>query len=384
MDQIKLLALCFVLFTGLILAHDNHQKSQLFLEVSQKLKASDIISTHSHVDETKAHNKQFGHGNLLAYVTPWNNKGYDVVKKFKGKFDYVSPVWYNVQRNYGEHIVTGEHDVDEHWMEQVRYQTDSGHMVGLIVPRFQFLNWQVSDYQAFISDTEEQKRLYRLIVAQTRKHNFDGIVLECGFPVPLMPFVKSLADVLHQIEKQLILVLPPLRKGYQSMVDANTFSVLSTFVDRFSLMTYDYSSYLPNGGPNAPTDWIVDNIEELTNKSNRYQLLVGLNLYAMSYLPPRPPQPLLMQQVLEKLTTSHDTLNDDDDEDSGSNIIINWDKESEEHHFEDLDEDGIMQGTIWMPSIKSLQRRIHLAEDYQVGLSLWEVGQGLDYFYELF
>jgi chitinase domain-containing protein 1 len=38
-------------------------------------------------DEENAHVKNFNGGDTLAYVTPWNNHGYDVVKQFKGKFD---------------------------------------------------------------------------------------------------------------------------------------------------------------------------------------------------------------------------------------------------------------------------------------------------------
>ena len=40
-----------------------------------------------HNEEVDApHEKRFS-GDTLAYVTPWNNHGYDVVKIFKGKFD---------------------------------------------------------------------------------------------------------------------------------------------------------------------------------------------------------------------------------------------------------------------------------------------------------
>ncbi|KAI8328510.1 glycoside hydrolase superfamily [Chlamydoabsidia padenii] len=371
-----LLLFCFVVFA---FAHDLHYKNQLVLEVSNNPKEN-ILQQHNQYDGTKAHIKKFTGGDTLAYVTPWNNKGYDTVKTFKGKFDYISPVWYNIQRISGKLVITGEHDVDRSWMDQVRGKSNSvGDMIGQIVPLIQFHGWQLNDYQHFMNDGQDQRQLNEVIIEQVRKHGFDGITLECGYPMPLGVYLKSLADELHRINKKLILVLPPLRKGFQPMVTAEAYGVLATFVDRFSLMTYDYSSYLSEGGPNAPTDWITDNIDELTNGNNRHQLLVGINLYAMSYLGSRQPQPLIMPQVLDKLSTTRDTLDDDE----GTPISIEWDEASEEHWFEDWDEDGIMEGVIWMPTIKSLQRRIHLAEDYQVGLSLWEVGQGLDYFYDL-
>ncbi|SAM01246.1 hypothetical protein [Absidia glauca] len=370
--------LLFFCFVETLFAHETHHKNQLVLEAAQNLKAHDILTQHNLIVDTMANMKQFKGGDTLAYVTPWNNKGYDIVKTFKGKFDFVSPVWYNVQRQAGKLAIIGEHDVDQSWIDQVRgHSMDTGDVVGQIVPRFQFQAWQVNDYQHFLNDPQEQKLLTEMIMDQVRKYRFDGIVIESAYPMALGSYLKSLADELHGIDKKLILVLPPLRQGFQPMVTADAYAALATFVDRFSLMTYDYSSYLPEGGPNAPTDWISDNIEQLTTKHNRHQLLVGINLYAMSYSPSRPPQPLIMQQVLDKLATTRDSLDDIDDQ---AIVSIEWDKGAEEHWFEDYDEDGVMEGTIWMPTIKSLQRRLHLAEDYQVGLSLWEVGQGLDYF----
>lgn len=57
--------------------------------------AQEIIENHENVCLTCTNEKKIN-GKLLGYVTPWNSKGYEITKTFGKKFDYISPVWLQV------------------------------------------------------------------------------------------------------------------------------------------------------------------------------------------------------------------------------------------------------------------------------------------------
>ncbi|KAL2613898.1 hypothetical protein R1flu_025590 [Riccia fluitans] len=349
-------------------------------------------------------------GSVLAYVTPWNGKGYDMAKLFRAKFTHVSPVWYQLKRDNHGLALHGRHDVDQQWIKDVRREGSPK-----IVPRVVLEGYTTN----LLIREDERAEAIGLITSEVTKMQFDGIVLEAwslwrGYRIlddpnlrqKALDFVKLLGMELHVLEAskrkksalfQFILVIPP---PSGNPADPNVFTTsdmiyLKDAVDGFSLMTYDYSNaYVP--GPNAPLAWMSQCLHVLLPKgqgkkgeraSTKDKLisseitsrdpdvarktLMGLNFYGNDYVMPQGGGAVVGREYIS-LLAQHKP-------------ILTWDDASHEHYFS-YSKVEMMQKTlhkVYYPSLQSLAVRIQEAERWGVGISIWEIGQGLEYFFDL-
>lgn len=163
--------------------------------VTEKLKSKDIIKEHASYCDRDREVKHFP-GVTLAYVTPWNNHGYDVAKIFSQKFSFVSPVWLQIKRRKGgTFFVQGDHDIDQGWVEDVTKGKSSE-----MVPRVLFDGWSRTDYESLFSDESAIEDCANVLLKFIKKKKFPGIVVEIWsqlggqYRKELVHFLKHLGE----------------------------------------------------------------------------------------------------------------------------------------------------------------------------------------------
>lgn len=155
-------------------------------------------------------------------------------------------------------------------------------------------------------------------------------------------------------------------------------------------MTYDFAVHNSAMGANAPLGWVESNAAYyLTNEPDevRAKLLVGLNFYGMKYhmidVGKSQQEGTRLKSQPEAMTGAQFVKWIREIEERGGVVQARYDERSQEHlYLQVLSERERV--VVFFPSLYSIKKRMELAEQLGTGLSIWELGQGLEYFYELF
>ncbi|XP_076916601.1 uncharacterized protein LOC143576380 [Bidens hawaiensis] len=317
---------------------------------------------------------------VLAYITPWNSKGYAMAKEFNSKFTHISPVWYDLKSHGAEFVLEGRHNVDKGWISDLRMR---GH--ALILPRIVL----EAIPMGLLKEKKQRAKVISLIIAECKEMDFDGIVLEswsrwAAYGVLHDPhmrnlalqFIKKLGQAMHSNERslQLVYVIGPPHSDRLQEYDfgPRDLQSLSDAVDGYSLMTYDFSNP-QNPGPNAPLKWIRSTMQLLLPDGSQNlarKIFLGINFYGNDYvLKGGGGGGAILGRDYLSLLEKHKPE-------------LKWDEKSGEHFFLYSTDDND-QHVVFYPSLSSIEMRLDEARSWGAAISIWEIGQGLDYFFHL-
>ncbi|KAK9925224.1 hypothetical protein M0R45_033554 [Rubus argutus] len=285
-------------------------------------------------------------------------------KGFNSKFTHLSPIWYDLRSQGTSLIMEGRHNADMGWISDLRMAGDAW-----VLPRV-----VLEAFPAELLTKKKQSKAINLIVSECKEMGYDGIVLEswsrwAAYNILHDPkmrnlalqFIKDLGDALHAVTLerkdkkwlQLIYVIGPPHSEKLQVHDFGPKDLrsLSDAVDGFSLMTYDFS------GPHNPV--------LLASK-----ILLGINFYGNDFiLSGGPGGGAITGGDYLSLLEKHKPA-------------FRWEKNSAEHLFFYSD-DKHNNHAVFYPSLMSISMRLEEARKWGCGISIWEIGQGLDYFYDL-
>lgn len=185
------------------------------------------------------------------------------------------------------------HDIDAGWIKDVK---KAGRKTK-IYPRILFDHFTDKDFSQMLTYKEEMDTVTKLIYDTVRQYKFDGIVLEVWSQLSarvddqhLLNLIRETSIILKSSKFGLVLVIPPTRKETVDLFTPKHFEELFSYVDYFSLMTYDYSSF-ERPGPAAPLYWVQNAVEHicpshvLKLKQKRAKILLGLNFFGNDFTP---------------------------------------------------------------------------------------------------
>ncbi|GBF89547.1 hypothetical protein Rsub_02265 [Raphidocelis subcapitata] len=255
------------------------------------------------------------------------------------------------------------------------------------------------------------------LAEEAERRGYDGFVLDAwqawaamgafregGFGPAAVGFARALAAALRRGGRGLVLAVPPALPAAAGRPhsDVGLLAGLGGEVEGFSVMTYDHLAAIP--GPNAPLPWMEANLKLLLEGGGGSggsggggggkgssgggpalepgSVLLGLNFYGYEFSRPDDGAPAAAAAagaarwsfdavVAERFLSALARLQP----------ALAWDGEAGEHYAKF--KEGGKRRRIYFPTPASLAARVALAREWGVGLSIWELGQGMEAFFDL-
>ncbi|KAK8792805.1 hypothetical protein WA158_004969 [Blastocystis sp. Blastoise] len=335
--------------------------------VTQKLSRSVILDEYQRYSSNTTH-RHFTNPSL-GFLTSWNTNifiyinifyiRYDFSSLFIEKFDMLSPCWLEIKDQDNSVIISVSNTINDEWIKNIRDSCIHNIHCPLLLPRVTF---NIQGIQS-----QDKETLLNSMTLLLNEYDFDGFVLELPLTESTISIYTLIRELLYTINpnKQFILISTVNPSYFAYMNHLNTLSIsnsISKIIDYFVLMTYDYSVRQGKIGPNAPIHNVEDDIdtflnlfEKSTKNSIQKKLLLGIAFYGYDIT-----EPIINNGYIDILMSQ--------------NVPFTFHKDSKEHSFKYIKNGKIHE--VYYPTLYSIQERLDLCKQRNIGYSIWELGQG--------
>ncbi len=361
--------------------------------VTRRTSAAEILREHAGFYHNVT--RRVSPGRVLGFVSPWSRRGDEAAWRFASKLTHLSPLMYSVDADGA--LRAAERGS---WLETLR--------VGLACPGcppparlVPHVSLRELNFSAFFNEEDGEERAGRLLFAllqQAVTRDLDGFVLDAHAHLALLPpaerrrvaprlhvFVQLLAQQLSQQAElrdaeaakaggkegagpmELYLLVPPHVELFSPTQLAQLIGPLGGII----VSTANYSSIRGAAGPTAPLHWTRAALAALQPEEHALpKLLATLPMSGWDFtLPSGPDTPIGADEYLELLRRHRPHR-------------LDWYSEAAEHVFSYNEPDG-WRHSVYYPTLKSIAERIGALRTLGVGVAVWELGTGLDYFWDL-
>ncbi len=232
----------------------------------------------------------------------------------------------------------------------------------------------VPSQDAILLNQPAQDKLIANLVNEVKTNNYDGIDIDFEFfPVSkvkdftvdrdkLTAFMKAVHAEMSKMGKVTYMaVLPHVGASTESGGIFN-YANLDPYLDKVTIMTYDFKEAHSESGPVAPFDWVEKNIILAISQGFKPdQISLGVATYGYDWPVGQTggfskPTSEIMKQVAMK------------------GYDVKWDEKHQEPYYMYTDSNGIKR-EVWFENERTLQTKIGLVDKYKLsGISIWRLG----------
>ncbi|KAL0232423.1 hypothetical protein PCE1_002764 [Barthelona sp. PCE] len=284
---------------------------------------------------------------ILGYVTPWNGRGYDVAKNHAKRFTHISPCWFTLNSKY---VLEGIKDVDRGWLRDLKKENND-------LKVFPRIRLNVQDVNKALRNSKWQNKFRNVL------KKFDGFVLDVGGHDVSTNVLSQFLNSIHQpviIAGSYRALQPQKVREFQSM----------EFIVKFQVYMYDYAPPI-----NAPIKWIEEMLHMYRDQGVAGKVLAGMNWYGYRKSV-GDTQAIIGTSLLESIA-----------EDKG-HMSVKWAKTVAEHRIDQKFRDPFTHKrkitSYHYPTPFSILARLEVIKRYGSGVAIWELGQGLGCFPNLY